>query len=461
MVKSYLLRKVKFMWLEESLSKTEYRTDSDVPEVEFDTIQASNHDNEGKNTMFNQAFEQLHENAHNIFRSRDERLWRVKYLDMDSIDQGGPYRDSITAMCSDICSSHLPLFVLCPNGQNNTGQNRDCWIPNVFPPNKPISNKFKKQYQFIGQLMGMAIRKKHYFNVKFPILLWKKLIGEEITMKDIEEIDIQSFAIIKEMKINLEQSQSIDGDSEINYLCTSIMSELRFDVISSSGQTYELIPGGENIPVTPRNFSEYCERYREYRLNEFGRPIEYIRQGLCSIIPYGCLTLFTANELEEAVCGKGEIDVALLKRNTVYLGDYNENSPHIQQFWTIINEMFDESQKKLFLIFVWGRSTLPILDKDFKSKFKIQTISHDDNHQIDQMLPRAHTCFFTLDLPEYSTTDIMYERLNYAITNCSSIDGDVAIDNVSNPTHSNDDPLFVGQLPTSLATLIGGNSLFN
>jgi len=32
--------------------------------------------------------------------------------------------------------------------------------------------------------------------------------------------------------------------------------------------------------------------------------------------------------------------------------------------------------------------------------------------------------FFTIDLSEYSTTDIMYERLNYGITNCSSIDGD-------------------------------------
>jgi hypothetical protein len=36
----------------------------------------------------------------------------------------------------------------------------------------------------------------------------------------------------------------------------------------------------------------------------------------------------------------------------------------------------------------------------------------------------AHTCTFVLDLPEYSTTDIMYTRLNYAITYCSSIDGD-------------------------------------
>ncbi|CAF4736446.1 unnamed protein product, partial [Rotaria sp. Silwood2] len=195
MVKHYLLQKRKFAWLEGSLSKTEHESISELPEVKFDTIKASSDDNEGKNTIFNQAFEQLHENAHVIFRLSNERLWRATYLEMYSIDQGGPYRDSITAICSDICSTRLSLFILCPNGQTNTGLNRDCWIPNIFPPNKPISNKFKKQYQFIGQLMGMAIRKKHYLNLKFPILLWKQLVGEDITMKDIEAIDIQSFAI--------------------------------------------------------------------------------------------------------------------------------------------------------------------------------------------------------------------------------------------------------------------------
>ncbi|CAF2798974.1 unnamed protein product [Rotaria sp. Silwood2] len=445
MVKHYLLQKRKFAWLEESLSKTEHESISELPEVKFDTIKATSDDNEGKNTIFNQAFEQLHENAHVIFRLSNERLWLATYLEMHSIDQGGPYRDSITAICSDICSTRLPLFIFCPNGQANTGLNRDCRIPNIFPPNKPISNKFKKQYKFIGQLMGMAIRKKHYLNLKFPILLWKQLVGEDITMKDIEAIDIQSFAIIKEMEINIEQNQSIDIDSDINYLCTSIMSELRFDVISSSGQTYELIPGGQDISITPRNFPEYCTRYREYRLNEFHRQIEFIRQGLCSVIPYDFLTLFTATELEEAVCGKSEVDVLLLKRNTIYRGAYDENSSHIQRFWTVLTEMFDEAQKKLFLIFVWGRSTLPRLDKDFTSKFIIQTISRDDNHEPDQMLPRSHTCFFALDLPEYSTTDIMYERLNYAITNCSSIDGDGMVDDVVNPKTTGNNSLALEQ----------------
>lgn len=36
----------------------------------------------------------------------------------------------------------------------------------------------------------------------------------------------------------------------------------------------------------------------------------------------------------------------------------------------------------------------------------------------------SHTCFFTIDLPAYSTAEIMCERLNYAISYCSSIDGD-------------------------------------
>lgn len=36
----------------------------------------------------------------------------------------------------------------------------------------------------------------------------------------------------------------------------------------------------------------------------------------------------------------------------------------------------------------------------------------------------SHTCFFTIDLPAYSSTDVMYDRLNYAISCCLSIDGD-------------------------------------
>ncbi|CAM4811668.1 unnamed protein product [Rotaria magnacalcarata] len=422
LAKNYLSNRKRMAWLEYSLLKTKTTHYNNFPTVQFDFVLASSIDDDGRHSMFHQGYEQLHTNAHLLFRSKNERLWRAQYVGMHSSDQGGPYRDSITSMCADICSTRLPLFILCPNGRTGSGLNGDRWIPNVFPPNQSIPATIKKQYRFIGQLMGMAIRRKHYLDLKFPNLLWKQLVDEPITMNDIEAIDIQSFAIIKEMEKNLEKYQFIDVGSDTNYLFSSVMSEFRFDIVSSSGHTYELIPGGKDIPITADNFKEYCMRYRDYRLTEFRRQIDYIRQGLCSVVPNDFMTLLTSSELEEAVCGKGQIDIELLKRNTK-CNYSNSEAQCVQRFWKVLSEMFNEEQKKLFLKFVWGRNTLPSRDEYFTENFSINLLMRNQC-EADRMLPRSHTCSFVLHLPSYSTVEIMYERLNYAITHCSSIDTD-------------------------------------
>ncbi|CAF2960714.1 unnamed protein product, partial [Rotaria sp. Silwood2] len=415
-VKSYILYNTKSKLFNSTLQMTLLTTTSSIPTVNFDTIKISSTDE----TMFLQAFKQLYQNAHTTFRQEHEQVWRAQYLGMHSTDQGGPFRDSVTCICSDVCSTRLSLFILCPNGRTNIGLNNDRWIPNTYPPNASIPIRIKQQYQFIGQLMGMAIRQKHYLNLKLPSLLWKQLVREQITMEDIENIDIQSFKIINEMEKSINQNNSsIDNNESLN----NMLDELRYEVVSSNGQTYELVPNGKNIPITIANYKDYCASYREYRLNEFHRQIEYIRQGLYSTVPGYFLSLFTANEIEELVCGKGEMDVDFLRRNTVYSGRYNQNLPVIQHFWTILRSMFNEEQRKLFLKFVWGRCTLPSCDDDFETKFHIEPYNQP-RELIDKTLPRAHTCTFVLDLPEYSTIDIMYDRLNYAITYCTTIDGD-------------------------------------
>ncbi|UJR34786.1 hypothetical protein I4U23_027567 [Adineta vaga] len=418
--RSYILRTTKFQLLNRALLATALPSKDNIPSVNFDTVQASTTTMTTK-TMFHQAYEQLHPTAHILFRRKDERLWRAQYLCMHSTDHGGPYRDSITCICADICSTRLPLFILCPNGRMNDGLNRDRWIPNVFPPNKSIPNLIKKQYRFVGQLIGMAIRKNFYLDFKFPTLLWKQLVYDEVTLEDIEAIDVQSLSLINEIeKMFHSSNQFIDTDNDV---LNSILEDLRFEVMSANGQTFELIRGGHDIPITLENLKEYCSNYRRYRLEEFSRQIEYIRQGLYSVIPGYFLSLFTTRELEETVCGKGEIDIELLKRNTVYGSHFRSTSNCIQYFWTVLSKKFTEEQKKLFLKFVWGRSTLPSRDEDFTSKFVINPLTVDNN-AINGALPRAHTCSFALDLPEYSSGSIMYDRLNYAITNCSSIDGD-------------------------------------
>jgi len=44
--------------------------------------------------------------------------------------------------------------------------------------------------------------------------------------------------------------------------------------------------------------------------------------------------------------------------------------------------------------------------------------------QSSDSLPTSQTCFFQLRLPNYSSQELLCERLRYAIRNCRSIDMD-------------------------------------
>ena len=101
-------------------------------------------------------------------------------------------------------------------------------------------------------------------------------------------------------------------------------------------------------------------------------------------------------ELELRVCGRAEIDVDLLKRNTEYDDDVSENEPSIVWLWEVLEE-FDHQQRCDFLRFVWARAHLPPTVAEFRQKFKIQSPVTDGARQTpDLYLPKAHTCFCTL-----------------------------------------------------------------
>jgi E3 ubiquitin-protein ligase HERC2 len=47
---------------------------------------------------------------------------------------------------------------------------------------------------------------------------------------------------------------------------------------------------------------------------------------------------------------------------------------------------------------------------------------HHNNPDI--ALPTSHTCFFSLEVPKYSSFEILKEKLKYAISHCQAIDTD-------------------------------------
>ena len=112
----------------------------------------------------------------------------------------------------------------------------------------------------------------------------------------------------------------------------------------------------------------------------------------------------------------------VLKRaNTFACVGVSPNQRHVRYFWAALRK-FAPAQRTAFLRFVWGRSRLPASAGEWGDvKFTIHT-KHAS--QPDGFYPVAHTCFFSLELPAYTTAAICHARLLYAITHCQDIDVD-------------------------------------
>lgn len=122
--------------------------------------------------------------------------------------------------------------------------------------------------------------------------------------------------------------------------------------------------------------------------------------------------IFLPEELMTLLQGDDKFQWEELEKNAAYQG-YCPTDGIIQNFWTVFTE-FSEDQKKSFLIFLTGRDRLP-RGCQSRLRIKIKALFKDDP---DEHYPEAETCFDVLQLPNYSSIDILREKLLHAITHC-------------------------------------------
>jgi len=178
-----------------------------------------------------------------------------------------------------------------------------------------------------------------------------------------------------------------------------------------------------------KNRRQFMRLSLEARLNEFDTQINAIRTGLNEIVPLNfLLPLYTPEELERQICGSPDFDVELLKSVTVYEGDILPHDRHVLSFWKVLEE-FTPAQKEQFLRFTWARTRLPHTVSEFGGNtFKLKPSAFTSN-VADSGLPKSATCFFSLQLPPYSSVEVLKEKLLYAFQNTPSMDRDLKLQN--------------------------------
>jgi len=334
---------------------------------------------------------------------------------MNAIDAGGPYRDSIETICRELQSPALPLFVRTPNGRMDAGRNRDSYVPR----SSSKSLLHKALYTFLGRLFGLAIRTKFLLSLNFPSIVWKPLVGDNPNDQDVRSVDQTALSSIDPILALVQQGVS---EEEFN----SQFARVRFTWCQCDGKVSELVKGGSQRSVNKDNYQSYIELSRSARLTEFDFHLSAIRKGLGEVVSLSTLSLFTWKEIEMIVCGQGvtKKHVAVLRRMTSYSG-CDPQEKHIKLFWAMLEDVFDDNQRAKFISFTWGRSRLPQSEKDYEQKFKIASHNaSESSDNKDSFFPLAHTCFFQIDLPRYSSIDAMTRRVLWAMESCASIDDD-------------------------------------
>jgi ubiquitin-protein ligase E3 C len=189
--------------------------------------------------------------------------------------------------------------------------------------------------------------------------------------------------------------------------------------------TRELKPGGAQLPVTNDNRLVYMSYVARHRLQAqpYRQTAAFLR-GLGGMVQPSWLNMFNQAELQTLIGGtSGSIDLADLRRNTVYggtyvIGDNGEEHPTVKLFWRVLEEEWGEEERRALLKFVTSTPRAPLLGfAALRPSFSIRDSGRDQTR-----LPSTSTCVNLLKLPMYTSAEVLREKLRTAVFSGAGFD---------------------------------------
>ncbi len=165
-------------------------------------------------------------------------------------------------------------------------------------------------------------------------------------------------SIDAELYQNLKKILDMNPD-DVEYMCLDFTTTQNF---MGEATVIQLVPNGEDKPVTGENLHEYLEVYFKYLMLERIRPqVTELLLGFYDVVPEPLLSIFDFQELELMMCGLPTIDLNDWKKNTLYKGTFERSKERTQVckwFWEIVEE-FDQEMRARLLQFTTGTSGVP------------------------------------------------------------------------------------------------------
>jgi E3 ubiquitin-protein ligase HUWE1 len=183
-----------------------------------------------------------------------------------------------------------------------------------YPEPKSIfQQESQRFFYFIGRIVGKALHDEYLLECYFVKSLYKMIIGQPLTIHDVEDFDNEMY---KSMKWLLENDADELG---LNFVA-------EFDYFGKTEEV-DLIENGKNTNVTNENKKEYCMKKAFHLLyKSVDQQIQQFLKGFYEVVPPKLVRLFEASELELLISGLPTIDIEDLFEN-IEVVNYTTSSP--------------------------------------------------------------------------------------------------------------------------------------
>uniref|UniRef100_A0A3B3V6I1 E3 ubiquitin-protein ligase n=1 Tax=Poecilia latipinna TaxID=48699 RepID=A0A3B3V6I1_9TELE len=172
----------------------------------------------------------------------------------------------------------------------------------------------------------------------------------------------------------------------------------------------DLKSNGDDEMVTVENAEEYVELMFDFCMHTgIQKQMEAFKEGFNQVFPMEKLSSFSHKEVQMVLCGNQSPSWNaddIINYTEPKLG-YTRDSPGFQRFVRVLCGMSSD-ERKAFLQFTTGCSTLP--PGGLANLHPRLTVVRKVD-ATDSSYPSVNTCVHYLKLPEYSSEDIMRERL--------------------------------------------------
>ncbi|KAJ0321142.1 hypothetical protein Brms1b_002809 [Colletotrichum noveboracense] len=385
--------------------------------------------------VFRDAFEQFYELGEGL-----KEPIQIQFVDQfdtieAGIDGGGVTKEFLTSVTTEAFSKMEGISLFTANSQgllypNPTAMDelkevmRRAGYPEYSADWQDQVQDLLRQFEFLGRIVGKCMYEGILIDIAFAgffLLKWtsgqtgeNSYRGNVNDLRDLDEELYQGMLHLKNLTSNV-------ADLALDFTIT--------DQVSLPGEpvrtvSRNLIPNGEDVPVTNDNRLLYISYVARHRL--VAQPAQQTAaflRGLRSIIAPSWLSMFNQNEIQRLVGGdSSEIDIDDLRQNTIYsglyeVGDDGLEHPTVQLFWKVMAG-FSDKERRDVLKYVTSTPRAPLLGfAQLSPRFSIR-----DGGEDQERLPSTSTCVNLLKLPRYKDEETLRKKLLYAVSSGAGFD---------------------------------------